>query len=161
MKNLLNISEEEKSRILEMHETATNKQYLSEQMAPQSLTDIDKKTLQTFLNKINTNTNPPTHWILDRNAGPTGQQRGDEVKLTGKENGMIFPTDFVGKPLTWSLVINGKKQAGHIYFTIIKNKYGLLYSFGSLIHGSVTMEPLAPNLNKAISQFNGEVSWQK
>jgi hypothetical protein len=80
MKNLLNISEEEKNRILEMHETATNKQYLSEEMAPQSLTDIDKKTLQTFLNKINTNTNPPTHWILDRNAGPTGHQRGDEVK---------------------------------------------------------------------------------
>jgi hypothetical protein len=34
MKNLLNISEEEKSRILEMHETATNKQYLSEQTSP-------------------------------------------------------------------------------------------------------------------------------
>ena len=101
------ISEEEKSRILEMHETATNKQYLSEQVVPQSLTDIDKKTLQNFLNKINTNTNPPTHWILDRNAGPLGRQRGDEVKLTGKENGMIYPTDFVGKPLTWSLVING------------------------------------------------------
>jgi hypothetical protein len=81
--------------------------------------------------------------------------------LTGNENGMVFPTAFVGKPLTWSLVINGKKQAGHIYFTIIKNKYGLLYSFGSLTHGNVTMEPLAPNLNKAISQFNGEVSWQK
>ena len=31
MKNLLNISEEEKSRILEMHETATNKHYLNEQ----------------------------------------------------------------------------------------------------------------------------------
>jgi len=155
------ISEEEKSRILEMHETATNKQYLSEQVVPQSLTDIDKKTLQNFLNKINTHTNPPTHWILDRNAGPLGSPRGDEVKLTGKETGMIYPTDFVGKPLTWSLVINGKKQPGYIYFTIIKNKYGLLYSFGSLIHGDVTMDPLAPNLNKAISQFNGEVSWQK
>ena len=31
MKNLLNISEEEKSRILEMHETATNRHYLNEQ----------------------------------------------------------------------------------------------------------------------------------
>jgi hypothetical protein len=31
MKNLLNISEEEKTRILEMHETATNKHYLNEQ----------------------------------------------------------------------------------------------------------------------------------
>ncbi len=31
MKNILNISEEEKSRILEMHETATNKHYLNEQ----------------------------------------------------------------------------------------------------------------------------------
>ena len=31
MKNLLNISEEKKNRILEMHESATNKQYLSEQ----------------------------------------------------------------------------------------------------------------------------------
>ena len=31
MKNLLNISEEEKSRILEMHESATNKHYLNEQ----------------------------------------------------------------------------------------------------------------------------------
>ena len=46
------ISEEEKSRILEMHETATNKQYLSEQASPQPLTDVDKKTLQTFLNNI-------------------------------------------------------------------------------------------------------------
>jgi hypothetical protein len=155
------ISEEEKSRILEMHETATNKQYLSEQAAPQPLTDVDKKTLQTFLNNIKFNSQAPTQWILDRNAGPSGRQRGDEVKLTGNENGMVFPTAFVGKPLTWSLVINGKKQAGHIYFTIIKNKYGLLYSFGSLTHGNVTMEPLAPNLNKAISQFNGEVSWQK
>ena len=31
MKNLLNISEEEKNRILEMHESATNKHYLNEQ----------------------------------------------------------------------------------------------------------------------------------
>jgi hypothetical protein len=31
MKNLLNISEEEKNRILEMHESATNKHYLKEQ----------------------------------------------------------------------------------------------------------------------------------
>ena len=157
MKNLLNISEEEKNRILEMHETATNKQYLSEQVA-KPLSDVDKETLENFLNKIKTGSMEPTRWVLDPN---NQDKRGDEVKLTGKENGMIFPTDFVGKPLTWSLVINGKKQAGHIYFTIIKNKYGLLYSFGSLIHGSVTMEPLAPNLNKAISQFNGEVSWQK
>jgi hypothetical protein len=36
MKNLLNISEEEKSRILEMHETATNKHYLNEQPTQQS-----------------------------------------------------------------------------------------------------------------------------
>jgi len=31
MKNLLNISEEEKNRILEMHTSATNKHYLNEQ----------------------------------------------------------------------------------------------------------------------------------
>jgi len=33
MKNLLNISEEEKNRILEMHTSATNKNYLNEQIA--------------------------------------------------------------------------------------------------------------------------------
>jgi hypothetical protein len=33
MKNLLNISEEEKNRILEMHTSATNKHYLNEQIA--------------------------------------------------------------------------------------------------------------------------------
>jgi len=39
MKKLLNISEEEKLRILEMHESATNKHYLFEQTAPSGLTN--------------------------------------------------------------------------------------------------------------------------
>jgi cytochrome c553 len=60
------ISEEEKSRILEMHETATNKQYLSEQVA-KPLSNVDIETLENFLNKIKTGSMEPTHWVLDPN----------------------------------------------------------------------------------------------
>jgi hypothetical protein len=132
---------------------------LSEQVVPQSLTDIDKKTLQNFLNKINTNTNPPTHWILDRNAGPLGRQRGDEVKLTGKEN-VIVPTQFINKPLLWSLVSNGKKIP-NVGFMINNVNGKILYTYLGTTGGQVLYKELTPNLGKAISQFNSEVSWQK
>jgi outer membrane protein OmpA-like peptidoglycan-associated protein len=44
MKKLFEISSEEKNRILEMHETATKRNYLTEQAPPSPTTSVDVKT---------------------------------------------------------------------------------------------------------------------
>ena len=147
------ISEEEKSRILEMHETATNKQYLSEQMA-KPLSNVDIETLENFLNKIKTGSMEPTHWVLDPN---NQDKRGDEVKLTGKEN-VIVPTQFINKPLLWSLVSNGKKIP-NVGFMINNVNGKILYTYFGSLGGQVLYKELTPNLGKAIAQFNSEVKY--
>jgi hypothetical protein len=147
------ISEEEKSRILEMHETATNKQYLSEQMA-KPLTDINKQAIETFLDKIKTGSMSPIHWVLDPN---NQDKRGDEVKLTGKE-GIMMLNQYLNKPLLWSLVNNGKKIP-NVSFKLNNTNGKILYTYIGANGGQVLYKELAPNLDKAISQFNSEVKY--
>jgi len=147
------ISEEEKSRILEMHETATNKQYLSEQVA-KPLSNVDIETLENFLNKIKTGSMEPTHWVLDPN---NQDKRGDEVKLTGKEN-IMMPNQYLNKPLLWSLVSNGKKIP-NVTFKINNVNGKVSYTYLGTTGGQVLYKELTPNLGKAISQFNSEVKY--
>ena len=176
MKHILNnLTEEEKNSIREQHtggmkvmtenfnkllnsklgdsKPLVNEDHLSEQ-ATQPIKDVDKKAIETFLNKIKMDTMSPTHWVLDPN---NQNKRGDEVKLSGKEN-ITIPTQFINKPLIWSSVSNGKKIP-NVSFQINNVNGKILYTYlGSKTEQTLYKE-LVLNLGTAISQFNNEVKY--
>ena len=97
----------------------------------------------------------PTHWVLDPN---NQNKRGDEVKLSGKEN-ITIPTQFINKPLIWSSVSNGKKIP-NVSFQINNVNGKILYTYlGSKTEQTLYKE-LVLNLGTAISQFNNEVKYK-
>ncbi len=118
------------------------------------LSDVDKETLENFLNKIKTGSMEPTHWVLDPN---NQDKRGDEVKLTSKEN-IMMPNQYLNKPLLWSLVSNGKKIP-NVTFKINNVNGKVSYTYLGTTGGQVLYKELTPNLGKAISQFNSEVKY--
>ena len=96
----------------------------------------------------------PTHWVLDPN---NQDKRGDEVKLTSKEN-IMMPNQYLNKPLLWSLVSNGKKIP-NVTFKINNVNGKVSYTYLGTTGGQVLYKELTPNLGKAISQFNSEVKY--
>jgi hypothetical protein len=148
MKKVVRLTETDLMRIV--------KKVINEQQSGQN----NNKILETFLNKIDMGQNNwYSKWVLDPN---NPNKRNGNVQLTGRE--ATIRTNFVNKPLVWSLMVNGKKEKNSI-FEIFKIKEKLYYQ--CITMGSNDINPvmeygkeLGPNLNSAIQQFNQNVLLQ-
>jgi hypothetical protein len=120
---------------------------------------INYSVIGKFLRSINQGgTQYTSKWVLD--SGNPMKRGMSAVKLTGKEE--TIPMNYVGKPLVWSLVVNGKKVPNAI-FEIFSSNGKLAYQCSSPLKGGIQnsdgYKELEPNLNSAIEQFNQRVSF--
>ncbi len=148
MKKVIRLTESDLMRIV--------KRVINEQSSEQK---INYKILEGFLNKIDTGgDNYYSNWVLDPN---NPSKKSGNVKLTGKE--ATIRTNFINKPLVWSLMVNGKKEKNSIFeiFSFNGKLYYQCYTSPTL--GNFKNEygkELEQNLNSAIQQFNQRVSLQ-
>lgn len=167
MKHILNdLTEQEKNSIREQHTggmkvmTESFSKLLNSKLGDSkplvSEQKIDYKVLEKFLNGINRGgTRYSSNWVLD-SANP--DKRGGSVILKDQ---IIMPTSFVGKPLVWSLMVNGKKEKGAIFeiFSVNGKLYYQCYS--SIKSGqqntSAYEELTSATVGSAIQKFNQRV----
>ena len=143
MKKVVRLTESELTRIV--------KKVINEQQSAQDNNNI----LEKFLHGINEGgSSSYSKWVLDPN---NPNKRSGNVKLTGKE--ATIRTNFINKPLVWSLMVNGKKDKNSI-FEIFQFNGKLYYQIRSRFANS-SYEELGPNLSSAIQQFNENVRLQK
>lgn len=143
MKKVIRLTENDLIRLV--------KKVINEQQSAQD----NNKILEKFLNGIDDgSTSGYSRWVFDPN---NPNKRSGNVKLTGKE--VTIRTNYINKPLVWSLMVNGKKDKNSI-FEIFKFDDKLYYHY-RVNNKSVYGKELGPNLNSAISQFNQHVRLQK
>tara|TARA_R110000868_G_scaffold168681_2_gene403515 strand:- start:1329 stop:1766 length:438 start_codon:yes stop_codon:yes gene_type:complete len=143
MKKVIRLTENDLIRLV--------KKVINEQQSAQD----NNKILEKFLHGIDDgNTSGYSRWVFDPN---NPNKRSGNVKLTGKE--ATIRTNYINKPLVWSLMINGKKDKNSI-FEIFQSNGKLYYQIRSRFANSSYKE-LGPNLSSAIQQFNENVSLQK
>jgi len=143
-------------RLTESDLTKLVKRVIIEQQSVQN----NNKILETFLNEIDEGGNNYfSKWVLDPN---NPSKRSGNVKLSGSEANIR--TNFINKPLVWSLMEGGKKQKDSV-FEIFKYNGKLYYQCISPlkagIQNSDVYKELGPNLRSAIEQFNQRVFLQE
>jgi len=126
------ITEEEKSRILEMHQFATSRQYLMEEVAKDLCLTLATRIVDALNAKINEfktkNPNTPTSTFTVKNAGRWSTKEGETPKYgifyAGKD--LFNEQGFTDSDLTdKSMVIdqNKKDQAIIVYRNMIGNTF--------------------------------------
>ena len=149
MKKIVRLTESDLTRIV--------RRMINEELTDTS-SKINYSAVGKFLRSINQVGNRfRSNWILDPN---NPKKRTGSLKLTGREE--TIPMNYVGKPLVWSLVVNGKKDPNSIFQIFLANGkiYYQCYSSAIGHENTVGYETLEPNLSSAIEQFNQRVSLQ-